>query len=101
MEVRSTEMFTHEPVERFVHKNGRPNEHCAIVGRDPAEIERSVQLFADPETLSGTRAMLEAFVTAGVRHIVLILRPPYACDILSRLVDEIVRPLRAVRGEQN
>jgi hypothetical protein len=45
--------------------------------------------------------MLEAFVTAGVSHIVLILRPPYAPDILSRLVDEIVRPLRAVHGEQN
>jgi hypothetical protein len=35
-----------------------------------------------------------------VSHIVLIIRPPYAPDILSRLVDEIVRPLRAVRGEQ-
>jgi alkanesulfonate monooxygenase SsuD/methylene tetrahydromethanopterin reductase-like flavin-dependent oxidoreductase (luciferase family) len=101
MEVRPTEMFTHEPVERFVHKNARLNEHCVAVGRDPAAIERSVQLFADSETLGGTRAMLEAFVTAGVSHIVLILRPPYAPDILSRLVDEIVRPLRAPCSEQH
>jgi hypothetical protein len=69
------------------------------IGRDPAEIERSIQLFADPETLGGTRAMVEAFMTAGVSRIVLILRPPYAPDILSHLVQEIVRPLRTVHGE--
>lgn len=100
-EVKAHEMFTNDPVERFLAKSARLDEHCQDVGRTPEEIERSVQIFADAETLSGTRAMLEAFITGGVTHIILVLRPPYAPDILARLVNEVALPLRSARGESN
>ena len=36
--------------EALAHKTKVLEEHCAAVGRDPAEIERSVLVGGDPET---------------------------------------------------
>ncbi len=92
-EVPLQEMYTGAPLERFIHKNAVLDQHCAAIGRNPAEIVRSVQILADPERLEGTRQMLDGFVAAGVTHIVLMLRPPYPAEIVQRLAEEIARPL--------
>jgi hypothetical protein len=92
-EVPPAEMFTDAPVERFQHKNVVLDAHCAAIGREPAEIERSVQLFADSPTLGGTREMLERFVAAGATHLILLLRAPYPVGIARHLAEEVMEPL--------
>jgi alkanesulfonate monooxygenase SsuD/methylene tetrahydromethanopterin reductase-like flavin-dependent oxidoreductase (luciferase family) len=92
-EVAPTEMFTDTPIERFAHKSAVLDAHCAAIRRDPAEIERSVQLFADPETLGGTRAMLVRFIAAGATHLILMVRPPYPSGVARRLAAEVIEPL--------
>lgn len=92
-EVAPTEMFTDAPIERFAHKNAVLDAYCADIGREPTEIERSVQLFADPPTLSGTREMLARFIAAGATHLILMLRPPYPPGVAWRLAEEVIEPL--------
>ena len=78
-------------------------EHCAAVGRDPAEIEVSVQVRADYDDPSTTVATLRPLVDAGATHLVLMLPSPYPAGIIARLAEvhqpEAVRALRTtLRG---
>jgi alkanesulfonate monooxygenase SsuD/methylene tetrahydromethanopterin reductase-like flavin-dependent oxidoreductase (luciferase family) len=89
----------------FRRKNAVLDEHCAAVGRDPAEITRSVQVFFTArEPSSGTarhpgpagaRELLAELINAGARHCVLscVDLPP-----VRWVADEIVLPVRAMTG---
>jgi F420-dependent oxidoreductase-like protein len=81
------------PVEEFKRLNGVLDEHCAVVGRNPAEIERSVQLLMDPADWEASRALVRGFIEAGATHVILNLRPPFPEKIAAALVSEIVAPL--------
>jgi F420-dependent oxidoreductase-like protein len=83
-------------VADFVHKNQVLDKHCAAIGRDPAEIERSVQVVLDYDNLAGDRETLRAFIRAGATHVVLYLLPPFPQGIAARLAAEIAEPLRAI-----
>ncbi len=87
--------FAGGPVDMFRHKNEVLDGHCAAIGRDPATIERSVQLFSDPNDLSIVREMARSFIEAGATHVILNLRAPYPEGIVHRLADEVAEPLRA------
>jgi len=89
----------------FRRKNAILDDHCAAIGRDPAEIIRSVQVFftaqePSSETArhpgpSGARELLAELIDAGARHCVL------ACVDLPSvrwLADEIVLPVRVMTG---
>ena len=89
----------------FRRKSAVLDDHCAAIGRDPAEIIRSVQVFfTAQEPSSGTarhpgpaaaRELLAELIDAGARHCVL------ACIGLPSAqwaADEIVRPVRAMTG---
>jgi F420-dependent oxidoreductase-like protein len=82
--------FTGGDAEVFRHKTGVLREHCAAVGRDPGEIELSVQARVNYDDLAATATALEPFVEAGATHLVLILVYPYPADIVTRLTDEVV-----------
>ncbi len=82
-------------VEDFKHKSAVLDEHCAAIGRNPAEIARSVQVTIVPDNLQETRETAQGLIKAGANHIVLNLRPPYPEGIVHRLVTEIVEPLKA------
>jgi F420-dependent oxidoreductase-like protein len=75
--------------------NGVLDGHCASIGRDPAEIRRSVQLFAEADDLGATRALVERLVEAGADHVVLNLLPPFEPGFARRLVREVIEPVRA------
>ena len=82
--------FTGDDVAVFQHKQNVLREHCDAVGRNPDEIERSVQIRADYDDLSTTVAKLQPLVDAGATHIILGLVYPYPDGIVDRLADEIV-----------
>ena len=90
--------FTGGAVETFQHKVRVLHEHCAAVGRDPGEIELSVQVPVDYADLGATVQTVQRFVDAGATHLVLNLRPPYPAGIVARLADEVVPRVRAVEG---
>ena len=71
---------TFGPVEHFAHKNAVLNEWCERVGRDPAEIERTVMISADEVD------QWEAFVDAGAHHLIIGREAPYDLEPLERLV---------------
>jgi hypothetical protein len=81
--------------EEFRHKSAVLAEHCAAIGRDPAEIERLAMMFADASNLAEIRARGQRFIDAGATHLVLNIRTPYAADFVCRLSDEVFAPLQA------
>lgn len=70
------------PVEKFVRKNRALDEWCQRVGRDPADVERSVLLVGpeDPDHV-------EAFAGAGAQHLILPLRAPFDLGPVERLLE--------------
>jgi F420-dependent oxidoreductase-like protein len=66
------------------------HEHCAAVGRDPKQIELSVQARVNYDDLPATVATLQPLVEAGATHLVLMLDHPYPDGIVARLADEVV-----------
>ncbi len=87
--------FSGGPVEDFVHKNQVLDEHCAAVGRDPASIQRSVQVRVDSANPASARDTLRGYIEAGATHLVCMLMPPYPADIVRRVASEVAEPLRA------
>jgi F420-dependent oxidoreductase-like protein len=83
------------PVEEFARKVGILREHCAAVGRDPAEITLSVQVRLTYDDLAGAARQLQGFVDVGATHLVLYLPPPFPAGVVRRVTDEVVA---AVRG---
>jgi F420-dependent oxidoreductase-like protein len=82
--------FTGGDAEVFRHKTRVLHDHCAAIGRDPADIELSVQARVNYDDLGATAAGVRPFVEAGATHLVLILPYPYPEDIVARLADEVV-----------
>lgn len=79
-------------VDEFRHKSRVLDEHCAAIGRDPAEITRSVQVLIRPDDdASAVRDGLSELVAAGVGHVVLGPVPPMRS--VRWLADEIAEPL--------
>jgi alkanesulfonate monooxygenase SsuD/methylene tetrahydromethanopterin reductase-like flavin-dependent oxidoreductase (luciferase family) len=66
------------PPETYQHKSKVLDEWCAKVGRNPADIERSVAL---PNTDE-----LDAFLAVGATHIIINLSDPWNFDEVEKLV---------------
>ena len=81
------------PAEEFARKSPILDEHCAAVGRDPAEIARSIQSVVKYDDLAATRETMRSYIAAGATHLVLTLLYPYPEGIVRRLTDEVVKPL--------
>jgi hypothetical protein len=69
------------------------HDHCATVGRDPAQITLSVQTAVNYDDLGATVAQLGSLVDAGATHPILMLAYPYPDGIVARLADEVVAKL--------
>jgi F420-dependent oxidoreductase-like protein len=74
----------------FRHKQNVLRQHCEAVGRDPGEIEHSVQVRVDYDDPAASAAILQPLVDAGATHIILGLTYPYPEGIVARLADEVV-----------
>jgi F420-dependent oxidoreductase-like protein len=105
------------PPDAWAHKAKVLDEHCERLGRDPAEITKSVNLgmaFSDeelhrqfgplsnafkPGVLSGSVsemvAKVGAYVDAGATYVILAMRAPFDREGLERFAAEVIP---AVRG---
>lgn len=81
--------FSGPDVATFQHKHAVLREHCATIGRDPAEIEISVQTRVDYDDLTGSVAALRPLIEAGATHLILMLAAPYPEGIVARLADVV------------
>jgi F420-dependent oxidoreductase-like protein len=82
--------FAGGPVDQFRHKLAVLEEHCRAVGRDPATIEKSIQLPVAYDDLPGYIASTREYIAAGANHIIFNLRAPYPAGIIERLAEEVV-----------
>ena len=73
------------------HKRAVLDEHCAAVGRDPAEIATQVQVLVRPDDVDGARRQVAELVDAGVDQVVLAPIPPWPTSPARWLAEEIVR----------
>jgi F420-dependent oxidoreductase-like protein len=87
--------FNGRDLDTFNHKLGVLHQHCADVGRNPDEIEKSIQVMMDYNDLQSAIDHIQQFVDAGVTHIILNMRAPYPEGIATRLADEVVPKIRA------
>ncbi|MBO0796601.1 MAG: LLM class F420-dependent oxidoreductase [Ktedonobacteraceae bacterium] len=87
--------FVGGDVESFQQKSALLDSHCAAIGRDPHTIQRSIQVLVNPEDLEETRSQVHSYAQAGATHLILSLRAPYPENIVHRLDEEIVQPLKA------
>ena len=69
--------------DRFAAKNSVLDERCREIGRDPAEIERSVNVEVDDTRDAAT---LDAFRAAGATHLILRFGEPWDFGAVERLV---------------
>jgi probable F420-dependent oxidoreductase len=73
---------TFGPADNYAAKNLILNEWCDRLGRDPAEIERTIGIG------SGDIDAWESFVEAGATHIILMTGDPFDLDGLAKLRDK-------------
>jgi alkanesulfonate monooxygenase SsuD/methylene tetrahydromethanopterin reductase-like flavin-dependent oxidoreductase (luciferase family) len=71
------------------------DRHCADLGRDPASIDRSVQLLITTDDPAAVRGTVRQLIGIGFRHIVFGVRPPAPDNVSRWLADEIIAPVRA------
>ena len=82
-------------LEDGVERSALLDRYCDEIGRDPAEITRSIFLpvsYDDPGT---TRDAAAAAVEAGFSHLVLGLPAPWPTGVARWVADEVVAPSRA------
>ncbi len=87
--------FAGGTVETFKHKVSVLHDHCAQIGRDPGEIELSVQTVVNYANMQETVDTIQSFVDAGATHLILNLRPEFPDGIIDRLATEIVPHVRS------
>jgi alkanesulfonate monooxygenase SsuD/methylene tetrahydromethanopterin reductase-like flavin-dependent oxidoreductase (luciferase family) len=79
------------------HKCGVLDAHCAALGRNPAEIERSV-LFEAHDLATADDALFDAYVEAGATYLFYSgTGPDYDLDGLRQLLDWRVRRTESSR----
>ena len=88
----------HASLEFVTERSRVLDQHCADIGRDPAEIIRSVQMVTTADDPAGVRGTIAGLVGAGFGHIVLGVRPPAPDNVPAWLAEEIIRPIRAELG---
>ncbi|GAC1346800.1 MAG: LLM class flavin-dependent oxidoreductase [Ktedonobacteraceae bacterium] len=78
----------------FRHKSEVLDGHCTAIGRDPKTIQRSIQWPINYDNVSEAIDSMRPYIEAGATHIILNLRAPYPANIVHKLAEEIVAPLK-------
>jgi alkanesulfonate monooxygenase SsuD/methylene tetrahydromethanopterin reductase-like flavin-dependent oxidoreductase (luciferase family) len=70
-------------LEDAKQRSALPRPLCAEIGRDPAEITRSIHLPVAYDDASATRHAIAEAVDAGFTHVILGLSPPYPQQVAA------------------
>jgi alkanesulfonate monooxygenase SsuD/methylene tetrahydromethanopterin reductase-like flavin-dependent oxidoreductase (luciferase family) len=70
------------------------DRYCAEIGRDPAEITRSMNVGVSYDRPDLTRAAIAEAIDAGFGHLVLSLPPVYPDGVAQWVADELITPSR-------
>ncbi|MCY1143381.1 LLM class flavin-dependent oxidoreductase [Actinoplanes sp. Pm04-4] len=73
-----------------VSRSALLDRYCAEIGRDPAQIVRSVHFGVDYERPQATRDAIARSLDAGFRHFVLSPPAPYPAEVAHWLADRII-----------
>lgn len=84
--------FPNGGIERAIERSAVLDRLCEEIGRDPAEITRSVPVFASYDDPGATRDAIGTAIEAGFHHIILIAAPPYTDGVAHWIADELIRP---------
>ena len=76
-------------VDEFLRKRDVLHQHCADIGRDPAEIMTSTHLRLDPKNMEDLVADTKGFADAGLDLGIVYLPPPHTPAILEPLADAL------------
>ena len=87
--------FVGGSIDVFKHKSEVLNGYCEEIGRNPAEIERSIQERMNYGDLGASIERMRPYIQEGATHIILNLTAPYPENIVHRLAEEVVAPLQA------
>jgi alkanesulfonate monooxygenase SsuD/methylene tetrahydromethanopterin reductase-like flavin-dependent oxidoreductase (luciferase family) len=80
--------------EEFQKKSALLDEYCREIGRDPGEIERSIQFL--PDAMEGNvTALARDFIAVGATHLIFSCPTPYAAAGARHIWADVVAPLRA------
>jgi alkanesulfonate monooxygenase SsuD/methylene tetrahydromethanopterin reductase-like flavin-dependent oxidoreductase (luciferase family) len=82
-------------VAEFRRKSEVLDRHCAAIGRDPAQITRSMQVLVRMDDPAAARAQLAELIGAGATHLVLAPLPPWPVRPAAWLAEEVVAPVLA------
>lgn len=82
----------HNSVADVAERSRTLDRLCVAAGRDPAEIERSVQITVADDGAPQAREAIAALTAVGVRHVVVGSRRQYRPDGLTWLLEEVIRP---------
>ena len=80
-------------IEQAIARSATLDRLCAEIGRNPAEITRSIVLPASYDRPQDTRHVVRAALDGGFSHIVLGLDAPYPAEVARRVADTIIDPL--------
>lgn len=78
-------------IDDLVGRSRLLDRYCTEIGRDPAEITRSIFLPVDYDKPAATREKIEEAVGNGFGHIVLGLANPYPDGVVRWVADELIR----------
>jgi alkanesulfonate monooxygenase SsuD/methylene tetrahydromethanopterin reductase-like flavin-dependent oxidoreductase (luciferase family) len=81
-------------IDDVVSRSALLDRYCDEIGRDPAEITRSIHLPVDYDRPAATRDAIGAALEAGFGHVILGLAAPYPADVARWVADEIITPVR-------
>jgi alkanesulfonate monooxygenase SsuD/methylene tetrahydromethanopterin reductase-like flavin-dependent oxidoreductase (luciferase family) len=82
----------HNTVAQIAERSRILDRLCLAVGRDPADVERSVQVIVADDGAAQARAAIAELIAVGVRHVVVGSRRQYRPDGMKWLLEEVVRP---------
>jgi F420-dependent oxidoreductase-like protein len=86
--------FAGGPIETAVQKSRVLDRHCADVGRNPADIRRSVQLRFAPGELGSLLRDIDQFVAAGFTEVVVIVGGQDSVSMTEEVAREVLPRFR-------
>ena len=79
-------------IDEAIARSAALDRLCAEIGRDPAEITRSIVLPVSYDRPAGTRDAIRAALDGGFSHIMLSLHTPYPAGAARWVADTFIAP---------